>query len=267
MDSTRSQVQPKEPMETGELATRMWQIVRTDICHFETRNYLVTVDYFSNFSEVDHLEELTSNSLIRALKAHFARYGVPEILRSDNGPQFTSEAFEKFTIKWQFRHVTSSPRYPQSNGKVENTVKTVKDLMAKARPARTDPWLAALIWRNIPSQGLDSSPVQRLMGRHTNTVILPTSSSLLEPTVVEDAKQKMQKLKEQQKTYYDRGAEALEPLQNECTVYVQPTDGRVWKRGTVVRKTRSREYEVELDGHVHRRNRQHLRQIPEQKLS
>ena len=116
-------------------------------------------------------------------------------------------------------------------------MKTVKELMAKARHTGTDPWLAALIWHNPPSQGIDSSPVQRLMGRHTNAVILPISSSLLEPTIVEDVKQKMQKLREQQKTYYDRGAEALKPLQNGCTVYVQPTDGRMWKRGAVVRKT------------------------------
>ena len=46
---------------------------------------MVTVDYFSNFSEVDYLTKTTSGSIIRALKQHFARHGIPNLVITDNG--------------------------------------------------------------------------------------------------------------------------------------------------------------------------------------
>ena len=55
----------------------------------------------------------------------FARHGVPEIMVSDNGPQYSSEAYAKFAQEFQFEHITSSPHYPQSNGESERAVKMV----------------------------------------------------------------------------------------------------------------------------------------------
>ena len=53
-------------------------------------NYLIVVDYFSRFPEAIKLTSVTSQSVITALKSVFSRYGIPEVLVSDNGPQFTS---------------------------------------------------------------------------------------------------------------------------------------------------------------------------------
>ena len=75
-------------------------------------------------------------------------------------------------------HVTSSPAYPQSNGKVEAAVNSAKSVMRKSRKARTDPYLALLEYRNTPSQGLGTSPVQRLMSRRTRAQ-LPIIPKLL----------------------------------------------------------------------------------------
>jgi len=52
-------------------------------------------------------------------------------LRTDNGPCYKSESFSAFVESWGVVHKTSSPRYPESNGMAERSVKTVKDLLRK----------------------------------------------------------------------------------------------------------------------------------------
>ena len=70
--------------------------------------------------------------VIRCLRRHFAQYGVPTKLVSDNGPQFSSQEFSAFAKEWGFVHVTSSPGYPASNGKAEAALKTAKNLIKTA---------------------------------------------------------------------------------------------------------------------------------------
>ena len=106
-----------------------------DLCDGHGRTLLVVCDYFSNYIEVDNVQSTTTRGVSKALKVLFARYGVPDTLVTDNGPQFASAEFHAFAKGWGFQHVTSSPRYPQSNGKVENVMKTVKRLFTKCRDA------------------------------------------------------------------------------------------------------------------------------------
>ena len=101
--------QPKQPLIPHEVPNRAWAKVDCDIFEFKNKSYVVTVDYYSNFFEVDRLDSLTSQALIKKLKPHFARYGIPDILVTDNGPQFTSEEFQKFSATYQLEHTTSSP--------------------------------------------------------------------------------------------------------------------------------------------------------------
>uniref|UniRef100_A0A1A7XSP3 Gypsy retrotransposon integrase-like protein 1 n=1 Tax=Iconisemion striatum TaxID=60296 RepID=A0A1A7XSP3_9TELE len=171
--------QQKETLNSHEPTTRPWTKVGTDLFNFDGRDYLITVDYFSNFWEIDFLPDTKSSTVIRKLKAHFARQGIPDIVFSDNGPQYSSTEFANFSRKWDFKHMTSSPGYPQSNGKAESAVKTAKRLMRKAKLARQDPYLALLDHRNTPTQGLGASPAQRLLSRRTRS-LLPMDERLLQ---------------------------------------------------------------------------------------
>jgi hypothetical protein len=127
------QGQQKEPLISHAILERPWEKVGSDLFEYEWGDFLVTVDYFFNFFELDQLRSKTSNEVIGKLKSHFARYGVPDQLITDNGPPNNSETFREFAREFEFEHITSSPGYPKSNGKSENAVRTAKRLVKKGR--------------------------------------------------------------------------------------------------------------------------------------
>ena len=172
--------QSKEPIQQHDFAARPWSKVAVDLCDLDGRTLLVISDYYSNYIEVARITSITSKSIIKELKAVFARFGIPEVLVTDNGTQFSSAEFSVFARTWGFDHVTSSPRYPQSNGKAENAVKTVKRLFKKCKQAGQSEFLALLEWRNTPTESIGTSPAQRLMGRRCRT-LLPVAANLLKP--------------------------------------------------------------------------------------
>ena len=151
----------RETLMSHEIPARPWQKVGTDLFSLKDENYLVTVDYFSNFWEIDSLGQDTSAKMvIRKLKAHFAHYGCPETVVSDNGPQYASAEFATFSKEWE--HTPSSSGNSQSNGQAESAVKTVKKLLRKAIDTKSYVQLAILDHRNTPSQSHDMSPARRL---------------------------------------------------------------------------------------------------------
>lgn len=110
-----------------------WQKVAADIMFFGNARYLITVDYFSKFIEVNRLPDGKAATIINILKQHFARQGIPEEFISDNGPEFANHEFRQFAKEYDFQHTTSSPRYPQSNGMAERAVQTIKNISEKLR--------------------------------------------------------------------------------------------------------------------------------------
>ena len=68
----------------------------------------------------------TFAATVLVLKSVFARHGIPEVVRSDNGPQYAATEFSKFAKEYGFRHRTSSLKYLQSNGLAERMVQTIK---------------------------------------------------------------------------------------------------------------------------------------------
>ena len=184
--NTFQPAQPKEPLICHEIPQCPWEKIGCDIFTFNNRDYLCTVDYFSDYFEIDEqYKAKTGAAVIGKLKKRFATHGIPDTFHSDNGPLFNSNEFSAFAALYEFELVTSSPEYPQSNGKVENAVKTSKNLMKKATTTNSDFQLALLDWRNTPTEGMKSSPAQRMFGRRTRT-LLPTSKELLEPQLVRD---------------------------------------------------------------------------------
>ena len=237
--------------------------VGTDLFTVSGKTFITVVDYYSDFVEIDELSDTMSDAVIQVLKKQFSRHGIPDTVVSDNGSQFTSQEFHEFSLEWEFNHVTSSPHYPKSNGKAESSVKVVKQLFKKAYRDGKDPWLALLDNRNTPTEGLDTSPAQRLMSRCTRT-LLPTASGLLNPEVAQGTEEKIKAKREKAKYmyYYDRTAKKLPELELGQEVRIAPLKrNHPWKSGTCVEKLSDRSYLVETGSFSLRQNRKALKPV------
>ena len=126
VECTENQIQRSEPMLPTPLPELPWQKVGTDLFQWKNSHYLIMVDYYSRYIELSKLNQLTADTIITHTKSLFARHGIPEVVYSDNGPQFSSEAYKQFALTYQFKHITSSPYFPQSNGEAEKAVGTIK---------------------------------------------------------------------------------------------------------------------------------------------
>jgi hypothetical protein len=132
--------------------------------------------------------------------------------------------------------------------------------LKKSQADKRDPYLALLTWRNTPTEGLNSSPVQRLMGRRTRTP-LPTSANLLKPKLPCMVKEQVTNKRRKQARYYNRGSKPLPELKPGDVVRIRPDPNssyKTWRSGVCNEKVAPRSYEVTSDGKLYRRNRRNL---------
>ena len=102
----------KEPLISTPLPSHPWERVASDLFELKDSTYLLTVDYYSRFAEVQKLNSTTSSRVITHLKSIFARFGIPAEMVSDNGPQFSSQEIKEFSENYGFKHIKTSPHYP-----------------------------------------------------------------------------------------------------------------------------------------------------------
>jgi hypothetical protein len=111
-----------------------WKRIHMDYAGpFNGKMYLIIVDAFSKYPEIFEMNSTNSTATISKLKSLIARYGIPETLVSDNGTQFRSHEFQKFTKFNGIEHLFSAPYMPQSNGQAERMVDTFKRAFSKIK--------------------------------------------------------------------------------------------------------------------------------------
>ena len=137
----------------------------------------------------------------------FSIHGIPNRLVSDNGPQFSSSAFESFAESANFIHHTSSPHHPQGNGEAERAVQTAKRLHRSA-----DPTAALMAYRASPLRN-GYSPAELLFGRQIRTT-LPADLPPPAWPDLEDIVEAEQHHQDQQATIYNsrHWTKVLNPL-------------------------------------------------------
>ncbi|XP_055623664.1 uncharacterized protein K02A2.6-like [Toxorhynchites rutilus septentrionalis] len=255
--------QQNPPMQSHQIPVHPFQLVSMDVFFCELqgakRKFLITVDHYSDYFEVNQLKDLSPESVIIECKQNFARFGVPQRVVTDNGTNFVNKKMTKFASDWDFELVTSAPHHQQANGKAESAVKIAKYLMKKADESGSDFWYTLLHWRNIPNN-IGSSPAARLLSRTTRCGV-PTAATKLLPKVEEDIPAKIEANRKRTKLHYDKKSRNLPELQIGSPVYVQlnPEASKVWTKGTISSQLNDRSYLVHANGSDYRRSLVHLK--------
>ena len=247
---------PPEPLIPTVRPERPWMKVATDLFDFRQTTYLLVVDYMSRYIEIAQLGKTTSAEVIKQLKNIFARHGIPEVVVSDNGPQYASQEFLMFASSYGFTHVTSSPGHASGNGEAERGVRTIKDMLTSSN----DPYTALLNYRAAPlANGF--SPAELLMNRRLRTKLPSVPSNLV--TKAPDAaqvKEREARQMLQQKINFDHRhrAKPLSPISEGDEVWIRDRK----QYGLVKSQVSPRSYNVETDTGIYRRNRVQFNKMP-----
>ena len=113
------------PLQMSQLPPTAWHTLHIDFCGpFLTGEYLlVVIDAYSRFPEVDIVRSTSAATITPRLDRIFATHGIPTVLRSDNGPPFTSHEFKMYMEENGIEHQKITPLWPQANSEAERFMK------------------------------------------------------------------------------------------------------------------------------------------------
>ena len=258
----------KEPMISKPRPEHPFQEVAADFASYAACEFLILVDCYSDWPDIIFMgHNTTTRHLIKAVTQSFCRTGVPDVLWSDEGPQFKAKKFKDFASQWGFKHVTSTPRYPQSNGKIEATVKSMKKLIRTSWNGRyidEDKLCSSLLqYRNTPSRKDGLSPAQKLYGRPIQDILPAHRRSFAaewQRSVIV-AEQLSSHTKEKTEDFYNVHSRHLPEIHIGSKVAIQNQVTKLWDTyGTVVDIGPHRRYYIKTQaGRILTRNRRFLR--------
>ena len=253
--------EPRQPLQSTPAPERPWQHLGADFMTFDGSEYLVIIDYYTKMPFVRKMPPSQCNSAktIASMKELFAEHGIPEVIRTDNGPQFASHLFAEFTKDWSIDHELSSPRNPRSNGQAEAAVKIVKGLLTRAKYSGQDPHLALLAYRSTPFDAHLRSPAEMLYQRPIRTTV-PQRIRNKDPKAEAD-RNRLNDRATQSASHHDRHSRIKSPLYAGQTVSVLNDAKTLWLPATIIRQAAHGSYLVQvIGGGTYRRARDFIRE-------
>ena len=260
-------VQPKPPkaqFHPWYYATRPWEHINIDYAEKNCRYYLTVVDSYSKWLEVFSMNSMTAGKIIERLRLLIARYGLPEILVSDNGGQFVSEEFSNFLKTNGIQHIKIPP-YAATNRQAERYVHTLKQRLTKHmledNKSSEEHCLAnfLLSYRTTPNSRTGQSPAELMMKRS-----LRTRLRMLKPhmsTSMMDAQDKQTEL-------YDKEVKLRKFEKGDTVIVRDMRDGiETWITGVVIAIKGLLTYLVRCGGRVRYVNCEHMQCFVEEKSS
>ncbi|XP_026537088.1 uncharacterized protein K02A2.6-like [Notechis scutatus] len=165
---------PLAPVLDWETPRGPWSRIHIDFAG-PTKGYtfLIIVDAYSNWLEVSVMNSTTTEAVTKQLRKLFATHGLPDLLVSDNGPQFTALAFEQFLAEQGIRHALTAPAHPASNGRAERMVRYTKEALEKIDTGDIQDKINTMltIQHIMPSTSTNKSPAELLRGRKLRTYL------------------------------------------------------------------------------------------------
>ncbi|UYV79597.1 K02A2.6-like, partial [Cordylochernes scorpioides] len=226
-----------------------WHRLHLDLAGpFMGRMFMVLVDAYTKWLEIVIIKDITSRTIIGHLREIFARFGLPELLVTDNGRQFVSSEFEEFTKINSIRHTKTSPYNPSTNGLAERYVREFKTSLRKNQgkdSVEINLQRFLFAHRAFPQTVLKESPAELLMKRNLRSRfsnLIPKMAKVGE--VYHDAMRKQK--------HFSVGSD----------VYFRSfVNGPKWKKGRIMELLSSRHYLIEDEGRYVKRHINQLRPV------
>ena len=123
---------PQAVLHPWEWPNKPWTRIHADYAGpFLGKMFLIIIDAHLKWIEVHITNSATSAVTVDKMRNTFATFGIPEILVTDNGSNFTSSEFETFLKSNGVRYIKTAPYHPASNGLAEHAVQTFKSGIKK----------------------------------------------------------------------------------------------------------------------------------------
>lgn len=244
-----------EPMILHEIPNKPFVKIGCDILEHKAKNYLAVMDYFSKWIELVKLNGKTAKEINTKLMHIFATHGYPSIIIADNVPFGSFECVE-FAKNNDIKIITSSPRYPKSNGLAERTVQICKNILNKSK--NDEEILKSLLaYRTTPVKYLNYSPAQLLYNRQLRND-LPMHNTKFEPKLCHDVQNQMNNKQFKMKECYDKSTKQRSTFLNNQNILFK--NNNKWQPGQIVNKHETpRSFVIQSDGRTYRRNTKHIR--------
>lgn len=161
-----------EPVQRTKMPAKPWIDIAVDFMGpLPTgHNLLVIVDYYSRFTEAVVMKQITAKHTIQALHESFCRFGIPESIKADNGPQFISEELASYCKEYGIHLRRTTPYWPQANGEVERANKTILKHLKISQESGSPDWVwdlrtFLLMYNSTPHAITGVAPSVLMFGR------------------------------------------------------------------------------------------------------
>ena len=198
-----------EPLKPTAMPERPWQKLAMDFKGpIASKFYFfLLIDEYSRFPEVEIVTSTSAESVIPKLHRILCTHGIPEEIKSDNGPPFNGEEIKNYAKRQGFRHRLIEPEHPESNGLAENFMRMLTKVAHTAYTAKQDPRRAVnnylLNYRATPHSTTGETPAEILFGRKIITKV-PIMAPRCQTKIHQSVKQRDQTSKRKAKQLYDK---------------------------------------------------------------